>query len=59
MNTEIKLRKNGHKHGGGWNDNTPRKPLSEKMVAVTVLVKRKYMLEAIKHLRNEAEKFRK
>ena len=30
MNTEIKLRKNGHKHGGGWNDNTPRKPLSEK-----------------------------
>ena len=59
MNTEIKLRKNGHKHGGGWNNNTPRKPLSEKMVAVTVLVKRKHMLAAVNHLRNEAEKFRK
>ena len=59
MSTEIKLRKNGHRHGGGWNDNTPRKPLSEKMVAVTILVKRKHMLTAIQHFKNEAEKFRK
>lgn len=38
MNTEVKLRKNGHRHGGGW---TP-KPLHERKVKVYGYVQRQY-----------------
>lgn len=43
---------------GGWKPTSPRKPPGEKMIALTVMVKRSEYTKALIHLRKEAEKFR-
>jgi len=58
MNTEVKLRKNGHRHGGGWKPDTPRKSKGDIMIPLYVMVKTKNYTKAKIYLTNEAKKFR-
>ena len=58
MSTEIKLRKNGHRHGGGWNDNTPRLTDMQKRIPLYVMVTRSEYTKARIHLEKESEQFR-
>lgn len=53
-----KIRKNGQKHGGGWNPHSPRKSFNEKMTPLVVMVKRSEYAKALVHLRKEALAFR-
>lgn len=43
---------------GGWKPTSPRKHYMDKMVALTVMVKRSEYTKALIHLKNEAKKFR-
>lgn len=43
---------------GGWKPDSPRKHPNEKMVALTVMVKKSNYTKALIHLRKEADKFR-
>lgn len=55
MNTDQLIKRPQY---GGWKDTSPRKPASQKMVALTVMVKQANYTKALIHLRNEAQKFR-
>lgn len=43
---------------GGWKPTSPRKPLSEKMVPLVIMVKQKHYTKAAQYFKIEAQKFR-
>jgi hypothetical protein len=50
----VKLRKNGHRHGGGWKP----KPFEEQLVMTYAFVKRKHHRDFQKMIKELALKYR-